>query len=80
MTLPAEVLVYYQPGCPFAARLRVALTLARIPYRLQPFRHDEVGAARVRVANGGDEVSPTVLVGDTYLTNPSVRAVRAALR
>lgn len=80
MTVPTDVLVYYKPGCPFAARLRVALTLARIPHRLQPFRADEDAAARVRAANGGDEVSPTVLVRNTCLTNPSVREVRAALR
>lgn len=79
MTVDSEVLVYYKPGCPFAARLRVALTLARLPHGLQPFRRDEEGAARVRDANGGNEVSPTVLVGDTYLVNPSLRAVRAAL-
>lgn len=80
MTDDTEVLVYYKPGCPFAARLRVALTLARIPHRFQPFRHDEERAARVRDANGGNEVSPTVLVKDTYLVNPRLRAVRAALK
>lgn len=79
MTPDPEVLVYYRPGCPFAARPRVALTLARVPHRDQHFRADEEAAALVREANGGNEVSPTVLVRGTYLINPSVRAVRAAL-
>lgn len=80
MTGNTKALVYYRPGCPFAARLRVALVLSRTPHRFQPFRSDEEGAARVRDANGGNEVSPTVLVRNTYLVNPSVRAVRAALK
>lgn len=80
MTVSPEVLVYYKPGCPFAARLRAGLTVARITYRLLPLRDNEDAAARVRDANGGNEVSPTVLVRTTCLTNPSVRTVQAALR
>jgi len=71
-----DVLVYYKPGCPFAARLRVALTLARVPYRSVTFSSDEDGAARVRQVAGGNEGSPTVLVGDTYLVNPLGRPSR----
>jgi mycoredoxin len=80
VTPDSEVLVYCKPGCPFAARLRVALAVARVPHRTQHFRDDEEAAARVREAGGGNEVSPTVLVRGTYLINPSVRAVRAELR
>jgi mycoredoxin len=80
VTLEPEIFVYHKPGCPFAARLRVGLTLARVPHCSKRFRDDEEAAALVRQANGGNEVSPTVLVGGTYLANPSVRAVRAALR
>lgn len=79
MTTSGEVVVYYRPRCPFAARLRVGLTLARIPYRAQRFRDDEESAARVREFNGGDEISPTVLAGARYLTNPSVREIRESL-
>ena len=62
MSAEPAVLVYFKPGCPFAARLRLGLTLARVPHRSQSFRRDEDAAARVRAANGGNEVSPTVLV------------------
>jgi hypothetical protein len=78
VTVDPETLVYFRPGCPFAASLRGRLTLARIPHRSQPFRHDEEAAALVRAANGGNEVSPTVLVRGSYLVNPSVKAIRAA--
>lgn len=80
MTPSPDLLIFYKPGCPFAARLRIALTLARITHQFQPFRHDEDPTARVRDASGGNEVSPTVLVRGTYLINPKLRAIRAALR
>ena len=41
-------IVYYKPGCPYAARLRAQLALARVPHRSVRFRDDEKGAAAVR--------------------------------
>jgi glutaredoxin len=70
-----NVVVYYRPGCPFAVRLRVALTLRRVPFTSVRFRADEAGAAKVREVNGGNEISPTVRIGETYLSNPPARAV-----
>ena len=73
-------IVYYKPGCPYAARLRARLVLARVPHRSVRFRNDEEGAAAVRAHHPqGYELSPTVLVGGRYLTNPSLREVRAAV-
>jgi mycoredoxin len=74
-----DVVVYYKPGCPFAAKLHLRLRLARIPHQMVRFRDDEAAAAAVRSRNDGNEISPTVLIGHTYLTNPGVHAVRAAL-
>ena len=55
------------------------LTLARVPHRSVRFR-DEEGAAEVRARHEkGYELSPTVVVGDEYLTNPSVRQIREAM-
>jgi mycoredoxin len=71
--------VYYQPGCPFAAKLRAKLTLSRIPYEAVRFRDDEAAAEQARLHNGGNEVSPTVLVSGQYLTNPTMRQVRRAV-
>ncbi|MGY1772604.1 glutaredoxin family protein [Blastococcus sp. SYSU D00813] len=72
--------VYYRPGCPYSAALRARLTLLRIPHRSVRFRDDEEGAAAVRAHHErGHEISPTVLVGGQYLTNPSPRQVREAM-
>jgi glutaredoxin len=81
MTAPdGTPIVYYQPGCPFAARLRAALTLARVPHRSVRFRDDEAGAAAVRARHEkGYELSPTVVIDGDHLTNPSLRQVRRAL-
>ena len=74
------VLVYYTPGCPYSAQLRAKMTLARIPHRSVKFRDDEDGAAAVRAHHPqGWELSPTVLVGGRYLSNPTLTEVREAL-
>jgi len=73
-----EPVVYFKPGCPFAIRLRVALTLHRVPHRSVRLRDDEDGAAQVRDANDGAEISPTVHIADRWLTNPGWRDVRDA--
>jgi mycoredoxin len=74
-----DVGVYYKAGCPFAARLRAGLKLARIPYSAVRFGDDEAAAAKVREVNGGNEIPPTVCIGQKFLTNPSVREVRHTL-
>jgi mycoredoxin len=72
--------LYYRPGCPYSTRLRAQLTLARVPHRSVRFRDDEEGAAAVRARHEkGYELSPTVVVGDEHLTNPSVRQIREAM-
>lgn len=71
-----DVVVYYKPGCPFGVKLRVVMTLAGIPYTAIRFRDDEVEAAKVRDVSDGN--SPTVRIGQCYLSNPSLREVRAA--
>lgn len=73
-------IVYYTPGCPYSARLRAQLTLARIPHRSVRFRDDEEGARAVRERHEqGFELSPTVVIGSEHLTNPSLRQVREAI-
>ena len=74
----SDAIVYFKPGCPFGIRLRTALTLHRVPHRSVRFRDDEYGATRVREANGGNEISPTVRVAGRWLTNPGWRDVRDA--
>ena len=73
------MILYTRPGCPFSARLKVKLALARIPYRAVDIWQDEEAAAIVRSVNGGNELVPTVRVGEVFLSNPTLRQVRAAL-
>ncbi|MGO4599926.1 glutaredoxin domain-containing protein [Terrabacter sp. 2RAF25] len=76
--MSSTVVIYYKPGCPFALRLRTALTMHRVPFTSIRFRDDEEGAAHVRAVNDGNEISPTVNVNGRWLTNPSWQDVVAA--
>ena len=71
--------MYTRPGCPFSAKLKAKLALARIPYTKVDIWQDPDAAAVVRSVNNGDELVPTVRIGDVFLSNPSLRQVRAAL-
>lgn len=71
---------YYKPGCPFGLRLRAMLALRRIPHSSVRFRDDGGEAAQVRGANGGNDISPTVRIGDRWPTNPSWQVVADASR
>jgi glutaredoxin len=71
--------VYWRPGCPFCLTLRLGLRLTRTPHQLVNVREDPDASAFVRRHNGGDELVPTVVVGDRVLSNPSLREVRRAL-
>jgi len=75
----SEVIMYTRPGCPYSMRLRAKLRLARIPYTSINIWEDAEAAAVVRSVNHGDELVPTVRIGDTLLSNPSLREVRDAL-
>lgn len=79
MSPQVAAVVYHRPGCPFALRLRSQLTVHRVPHIATRFRQDPVAAARVRDLNDGNEVSPSVLVGEWWLTNPSWREVARAV-
>ncbi len=72
--------LYWRPGCPYCARLTARLRLARIPFDRVNIWEDDEAAAIVRSVNNGDELVPTVRIGDRFLSNPSFREVRAALR
>ena len=74
-----EAIVYWRPGCPFCLTLRLGLRMSRTPHRLVDISQDPAAAAVVREHNGGDELVPTVDVGGRFLSNPSLRTVRAAL-
>ena len=60
----ADPIVYYRPGCVFAVKLRAKLRLTRMPYNAVRFGQDEAADEAVRNVNNGNEISPTVQVGD----------------
>lgn len=71
----SDPVIYYRPGCPFALKLRTALTLHRVRFSSVRFGDDEAGDAQVRSVDGGNEISPTVHIDGAWLTNPSWREV-----
>jgi len=78
---PGGVLVvYWRPGCPYCAMLRLGLRRARVPAMWVNIWEDRAAAARVRAITGGDETVPTVEVGARAMVNPSARQVAAAVR
>lgn len=71
--------LYWRPGCPFCARLKARLRLGRVPFDAVNIWDDTEAAAIVRSVNNGDELVPTVRIGNRYLSNPSYREVRDAV-
>lgn len=78
MTAADHVVLYRRPGCLFCLVLRAQLRRSRLPLEEIDIWKDPAGAAEVREHAGGDEVVPTVRVGDRFLVNPTMRAVRRA--
>jgi glutaredoxin-like protein len=76
---PGAVRVYWRPGCPYCAMLRLGLRAARLPAEWVNIWADEAAAAQVRAITGGDETVPTVVAGTQAMVNPSVRQVIAAV-
>jgi mycoredoxin len=74
----SEPIVYWRPGCPFCFKLRAKLTLTRTPHRLVNVWEDASASRTVREVNGGNELVPTVQVGDQFLSNPTLRQIRQA--
>src|SRR5260370_1317719 len=75
-----EVRVYWRPGCPFCAMLRLGLRSARIRADWVNIWEDRAAAARLRAITGGDETVPTLVVGARAMGTPPARRVTAAVR
>lgn len=74
------VVVYWRPGCVYCLRLRGALGKDKDKATWVNIWADEEAAAFVRSINDGNEVVPTVRIGEQVHTNPEPDLVRAALR
>ncbi|RJQ81011.1 NrdH-redoxin [Pseudonocardiaceae bacterium YIM PH 21723] len=63
---------YWRPGCPFCAMLSGPLRASGLPITEINIWEDSEAAARVRAVANGNEVVPTVIIGDQALVNPSI--------
>ncbi len=77
---PGALRVFWRPGCPYCAMLRLGLGRARVRAEWINIWEDPAAAARVRDITGGHETVPTVVVGTRAMVNPSARQVIAAVR
>lgn len=74
-----RVVVYWRKGCPFCARLRLALGKRAADVIWVDVWADAEASAYVRSVNDGNEVVPTVVIDGVVHTNPAPRVVAAAL-
>lgn len=73
-----HAVVLWKPGCLYCERLMLQIGRDPRVTWVNVWR-DEQANAQVRAVNGGDELTPTVLIGEDVLRNPSARELRAAL-
>ncbi|XVU26469.1 glutaredoxin domain-containing protein [Actinoplanes sp. CA-054009] len=69
-------IVYWRPGCPYCARLRVSLGRRASRLHWVDIWQDPAGAASVRDVTGGDETVPTVVTAADSFVNPAPGLVR----
>lgn len=75
---PGHAVVFWKPGCIYCERLLRALGDDRHITWVNVWK-DEAANVELRRHNNGDELTPTALVGDAVLRNPSADELRAAL-
>lgn len=75
---PSGAVVFWKPGCIYCERLLLALRGDERITWVNAWA-DKDANAEVRRLNNGDELTPTVLIGDEVLRNPSADEVRERL-
>ena len=75
-----DVTVYWRPMCGYCEVLKQQLAQRGIAYTDVDIWADRSMADVVRAASGGDEIVPTVQIGERLLVNPSIDEVVAAAR
>ena len=74
----AGVTIYWRPMCGYCETLKGELSARGVDYDTVDIWEDRSSAEIVRDATGGDEIVPTVQVGDLFLVNPSADEVLQA--
>lgn len=68
-----KITVYWRPGCPFCMNLQRSIDKLDLPHEKINIWENPEGAATVRSIANGNEVVPTVVVGDQGMVNPSIK-------
>lgn len=74
-----HVTVYWRPMCGYCTTLKRRLDRLGVSYEEIDIWEHRDQAEVVRAANGGDEVVPTVRVGDRFLVNPRAEEILGLL-
>ncbi len=80
MTTLDAIEVFWRPGCPFCASLEKAIKKSKIPTTKHNIWENPEAAAYVRSVADGNEVVPTVRIGDTARVNPSIKEIQEILK
>ncbi len=74
----AGVTIYWRPMCGYCEILKGELSARGVEYDTVDIWEDRSKAEVVRSATGGDEIVPTVQIGEQFFVNPSADEVIAA--
>jgi mycoredoxin len=74
----AAITLYWRPMCGYCEVLKRDLERRGIAYDAVDIWEHRDRAELVRAATGGDEIVPTVQVGEAFLVNPSIDEVLEA--
>jgi mycoredoxin len=75
----SDVTIYWRPMCGYCEQLKGELDRRGVAYADIDIWADRSKAEVVKSATGGDEIVPTVQIGDRFLVNPSADQVEAVL-
>lgn len=70
-----EVTLYWRPMCGYCETLKTALRRRGVAFEAVNIWEHRDQAEVVKRANNGDELVPTVRVGERFLSNPSLPEV-----
>ncbi len=74
-----DLIFYWRPGCGFCMALERQLSTTDTAITFRNIWEDPEAAAFVRDCAGGNEIVPTIEVGETVLVNPTADEVVAAV-
>lgn len=74
-----DLIFYWRPGCGFCMALEHQLSTTDMAITFRNIWEDPEAAAFVRASADGNEIVPTIEVGETVMVNPSADEVVAAV-